>query len=169
MTGADQLMTRLYSEHYNVLVSFVLGYVRKREQAEDIVQETLLRAWRHVERIDTHRDTVRSYLMTIARNVVTDTWRAEQRRPQVVADDEALSRVASDDDVESVLEHHLVTIALERLSTEHRTVIKMLYYQGLSIAETADTLTIPMGTVKSRAYYAVRNLRAAFEELGVLR
>lgn len=55
------------------------------------------------------------------------------------------------------------------LSADHRAVVRALYYEGRSVAEAAQTLSIPEGTVKSRAYYAVRALRTVFEETGVLR
>jgi RNA polymerase sigma-70 factor (ECF subfamily) len=67
-----------------------------------------------------------------------------------------------------MVEGWLVTAALDRLSVEHRTVVQSLYYDGRTIADTALHLAVPQGTVKSRAYYAVRALRAAFEEMGVL-
>ncbi|WP_329213138.1 sigma-70 family RNA polymerase sigma factor [Streptomyces sp. NBC_01485] len=169
MTPDEQLMTTLYNEHYDVLISFALRYVHSREQAEDVVQETLLRAWRVVHKIHPGSASVRSYLFTIAHNVITDNWRATRRRPWLVSNDAAIAAVPSSDDVESALEGQLVAAALERLSPEHRMVIQALYYDGLTVAETAVRMTVPEGTVKSRAYYAVRNLRAAFEELGVLR
>jgi RNA polymerase sigma-70 factor (ECF subfamily) len=169
VTPEEQLMTALHTEHYQVLLGFVLRYARSREQAEDVVQETLLRAWRNVGQLDSRRASTRSYLFTIARNVLTDHWRAEQRRPRLVSDDEAIAAVPSADDVEAALEEHLIAAALERLSAEHRTVVRALYFDGLTTAEAAARLTVPEGTVKSRAYYAMRNLRAAFEEMGVLR
>jgi RNA polymerase sigma-70 factor, ECF subfamily len=169
VTPEEQLMTSLHSEHYDVLMSFVLGYVRSRDHAEDIVQETMLRAWRNIEKIRPDNAAVRSYLFAIARNVLTDAWRAERRRPVMVHDDAAIAAVPSLDDVESALEGQLVVAALGRLSGEHREVIQALYYDGLSVPEAAARLRLPQGTVKSRAYYAVRNLRTAFEEMGVLR
>jgi RNA polymerase sigma-70 factor, ECF subfamily len=75
-------MTALYTEHYAVLVSFISRYVRDRHKAEDQMQETLLRAWKHIDHPDTEPGRTRSYLLTIARNVVTTAWRAEQRRPE---------------------------------------------------------------------------------------
>lgn len=162
-------MTALHTEHYDVLISFVLRYVRNREQAEDAVQETMLRAWRSIDNVRPNDAAVRSYLLTIARNVLTDRWRAEQRRPVLVRDDAAIAAAPSLDDVESTLDGHLVAAALGRLSTEHREVVHALYYDGLSVTEAATKLTVPQGTIKSRAYYAVRALRAAFEEMGVLR
>jgi RNA polymerase sigma-70 factor (ECF subfamily) len=169
LTDEDALMTALYTEHYGVLLGFISRYVRDRHQAEDMVQETLLRAWRHIHRIDLDAASTRSYLLTIARNVVTNAWRAEQRRPRLVADDNALASLPTPDTVDGMVEGWLVTAALDRLSTEHRTVVQSLYFEGRTIADTAERLAVPPGTVKSRAYYAVRAMRAAFEEMGVLR
>ncbi|MEU3985294.1 sigma factor [Streptomyces sp. NPDC026672] len=91
-------MTVLHQDHYDVLMSFVLRYVDTRDEAEDVVQETLLRAWRTTGKVD--RATARSYLFTVARNVVIDGWRARQARPATVNDDRAIQQV-------SVRGHHM--------------------------------------------------------------
>jgi RNA polymerase sigma-70 factor (ECF subfamily) len=166
----EELMTALYTEHYAVLLSFISRYVHDRHRAEDLVQETLLRAWRHIDHLETDSSgRTRSYLLTIARNVVTNAWRAEQRRPRLVADEGAVESVPSADSVDQLVEGWLVAEALERLSPDHQAVVKAMYYEGQSVADTATRLRIPEGTVKSRAYYAVRALRTAFEEMGVIR
>lgn len=169
MRSHEELMTALYHEHHGALVGFVSGYVRDRHRVEDAVQETLLRAWRSIDRIDTDSTTVRSYLLTVARNVLTDAWRAEQRRPELVGDDAAVERIPADDDVEGMVEGWLISAAMDRLSPEHRDVIAALYFEGRTVADAAQRLSIPEGTAKSRAYYAVRALRSAFEEMGMLR
>ncbi|MET7399542.1 sigma-70 family RNA polymerase sigma factor [Dactylosporangium sp. AC04546] len=169
MTRDEELMTALYTEHYGVLLGFVSRYERDRHRAEDLVQETLLRAWKHIGRIDVGRDTTRSYLLTIARNVVSNAWRAEQRRPRLVADPDAVEAVAAADNVDEMVEGWLIKAALDRLSAEHREVVQSVYYDGRTVADTARKLSVPEGTVKSRAFYAVRALRAVFEEMGVLR
>jgi RNA polymerase sigma-70 factor, ECF subfamily len=166
----EELMTALYTEHYAVLLSFISRYVHDRHRAEDLVQETLLRAWRHIDHLETDSSgRTRSYLLTIARNVVTNAWRAEQRRPRLVADESAVESVPSADSVDQLVEGWLVAEALERLSPDHQAVVKAMYYEGQSVSDTAARLRIPEGTVKSRAYYAVRALRTAFEEMGVIR
>jgi len=166
----EELMTALYTEHYAVLLSFISRYVHDRHRAEDLVQETLLRAWRHIDNLDTNSSgRTRSYLLTIARNVVTNAWRAEQRRPRLVADESAVESAPSADSVDQLVEGWLVAEALERLSPDHQAVVKAMYYEGQSVSDTATRLRIPEGTVKSRAYYAVRALRTAFEEMGVIR
>jgi RNA polymerase sigma-70 factor (ECF subfamily) len=151
------------------LLGFILRYVRDRHRAEDLVQETLLRAWKHIDHLDTETGRTRSYLLTIARNVVTNAWRAEQRRPHLVADEAAVNSVPEADNVDQMVEGWLVAEALGRLSGEHQDVVRAMYFEGQSVADTARKLAIPEGTVKSRAYYAVRALRAVFEEMGVLR
>ena len=65
----EELMTALYTEHYAVLLGFISRYVHDRNRAEDLVQETLLRAWKHIDHLDTEPGRTRSYLLTIARNV----------------------------------------------------------------------------------------------------
>jgi RNA polymerase sigma-70 factor, ECF subfamily len=168
----EELMTALYTEHYGVLLSFISRYVRDRHRAEDLVQETLLRAWKHIDQIDAseadQRGT-RAYLLTIARNCVTNAWRADQRRPQLVEGEATINALPSADSVDAMIEGWLVSEALDRLSLDHRTVVRSLYYEGRTVADTAQRLSLPEGTVKSRAYYAVRALRVAFEEMGVLR
>ncbi len=129
----------------------------------------MLRAWRNLDAIDPRRGDPRSYLFTVARNVVIDTWRAEQRRPSLVAEDERLASQPVEDRLDARVDAWMVQQALERLSVEHRTVVDHLYYGGLTVTETAQSLGIPPGTVKSRAYYAVRVLRTVFDEMGMTR
>ncbi|WP_067494832.1 sigma-70 family RNA polymerase sigma factor [Actinoplanes sp. TFC3] len=165
----EKLMTALYTEHYGILLNFITRYVHDRHRAEDLVQETLLRAWRHIDHLDRDPGRTRSYLLTIARNVVTNSWRAEQRRPRLVADDGAVEAAPVADNVDQMVEGWLVAEALERLSDDHRAVVQAMYYDGRSVADAAKQLSVPEGTVKSRAFYAVRALRQVFEEMGVLR
>jgi RNA polymerase sigma-70 factor (ECF subfamily) len=165
----EELTTALYTEHYAVLLGFISRYVHDRHKAEDLVQETLLPAWRNIDRLDTERGRNPSYLLAIGRNVVTNAWRAEQRRPHLVADQAAVAAVPSADNVDQFVEAWLVAEALERLSCDHRAVVRAIYYEGQSVADAAHKLSVPEATVKSRAYYAVRALRTVIEEMGVLR
>ncbi|CAI7976683.1 hypothetical protein FRAHR75_2830002 [Frankia sp. Hr75.2] len=71
------------------------------------------------------------------------------------------------DDVSQAIEEWVVAEALGRISPAHRAVVQELYYEGRSVREAAARLALPEGTVKSRAYYAIRALRDAFEEMGV--
>ena len=162
-------MTALHDEHAAALFSFVLRYVDDRDRARDVVQETLLRAWRHLDRIDPRLGDPRSYLYTVARNVVTDQWRAAERRPRLVWDDTAVEAAADDDGLDAAVQGWMVAEGVQRLSPGHQAVIAAVYYQGRSVAEAAAVLGLPEGTIKSRCFYAVRALRAIFEEMGMVR
>lgn len=165
----EKLMRALYEQHADVLLRFVLRFTPDRSSAEDVVQETMLRAWRHLDRIDPTRGNPRSYLLTVARNVLTDRWRASERRPRLVTDDQALRDAPGDEDVDRALDGWLISEALSRLSAEHAAVVQALFYEDQSVADAAIALGVPQGTVRSRSYYAVRALRAAFDEMGVTR
>ena len=162
-------MRALYHLHGPALRGFVRRFVDEPTRAEDVVQEVMLRVWRNADSLDLARGDLRPYLFTVARNVLTDQWRAEQARPRLVgpADDPAAATVQ--DEVDRVLESALIAEAVQRLSAEHRAVVHEMFFRGRSVAETAAALGVPAGTIKSRSYYAVRALRAAFEEMGVTR
>jgi len=164
-TADDQLLRSLYAEHAGPLLGYVLRLTSgDRHQAEDVVQETLLRAWRHPEAL-TGRP-VRPWLFTVAKNLVVDAHRARRARPPE-AGDAPLAALPATDDLERALESWTVAEALADLSLEHRAVLIETYYQGRSVADAAQRLGIPPGTVKSRTYYALRALKLALEERGL--
>ncbi len=164
----EQLMAALCDAHADALLSFARRYTTDVAQAEDVVQETFLRAWRHLHRLDP-RANPRAYLLTTARNVMTDQWRKDRRRPRLVTDETVLSNQPAPEDLASAMQGWVVAEALARLSEDHRAVVQALYYDGCTVNEAALRLGVPAGTVKSRSYYAVRALRAALEEMGELR
>lgn len=169
MVTDDELVRRLYEEHGRALV----GYARTLlggdlGRAEDVVQEALLRAWRHPESVG-EGNSLSAWLRTVVRNLAYDQLRAARVRPQEL-DDGALQFVQRDDPgLDAVLVGLEVAEAMAAISDEHRAVVDALYFRDLSVAEAAAHLGIPVGTVKSRAHYALRALRAACEERGVLR
>lgn len=165
----ERVLAELYHEHGAALMSFALRLVDDRGTAEDVVQETMLRSWKNLDAIDPSRGNPRAYLFTIARNLVVDLWRAESRRPRLVTDERAVADQSVEDRADALIDAYVVEQALQRLSTEQRAVVDELYFRGATVNQTAQLLGIPPGTVKSRAYYAVRVLRIAFEEMGIPR
>jgi RNA polymerase sigma-70 factor (ECF subfamily) len=164
----EDLLRALYAEHGGFLLSYARRLLRGDEsRAEDVVQETLLRAWRHPEAFtDSAGGSVRGWLVTVARNVVIDGERARASRPTEVPAD-GTDTAAGRDVLDAVLVAHEVSDALQAISAEHRAVVHALYAEDMSVAQAAAALGIPEGTVKSRAYYGLRALRAACEERGV--
>jgi RNA polymerase sigma-70 factor (ECF subfamily) len=166
-SAADSALRLLYEQHAGPLLAYGLRLTGgDRGRAEDIVQETLLRAWRHPQALDPDRGPVRSWLFTVARNVAVDAHRARRARPTEVGD-EALAYLPGIDQIEQALDTLLVADALATLSPDHRAVIIETYYRGRSVGEAAAALAVPPGTVKSRTFYALRALRLALEERGV--
>ena len=164
------LMKALYDEHAAVLWRYALRLTGDASRAEDVVQETLLRAWQHPEVIgDTERST-RAWLFTVARNMIIDERRSARFRNVVGSlDDSSAPEQSVPDEVNAALDRMLIADATAQLSAEHRAVIDRSYYRGWTIAQIAADLQIAEGTVKSRLHYAVRALRLTLQEMGVTR
>lgn len=166
MASEAQLMRALHDEHAAALWAYALRLTGgDRGRAQDAVQESLLRAWRHPEVLDPARGSARAWLFRTLRNLLIDEWRARSVRPEVVTDQ--LPDVAGPDTAEAAVQSWLVAEALRRLSPAHRQVLVECFYRGCSVAEAAERLGIPPGTVKSRTHYALRALKLALEEMGV--
>ena len=129
------------------------------------MQETLFRAWRNPQSMHPARGSVRPWLWTVARNLVVDGERARRARPQEIGEPVA-ALAPVDDGIDRALAAQVVLDALTTLTPEHRAALVETYYRGRSVAEAARSLGVPEGTVKSRTYYALRNLKSALEERG---
>lgn len=149
------------------LVGFVLPFVNGDvHAAEDVVQETMLRAWQHAAELAPEKTG--SWLHTVARNIAISKYHRRRRaRPKEVPLDERA--LAADDGIEGIFDAWLIATALNKLSPEHRAVIVELYYRRRSVAEVATLLAIPEGTVRSRCFYGLRALRRELEEQGITR
>lgn len=140
--------------------------------AEEAVQDTLVRAWRHVHQFDPARGSVAAWLFGIARNVTTDWHRRQSARPRLVGSPEAAPPdpdALTEAEVERTLEAWQLAEALHGLSQEHRDAVVEVHYLGYTVREAAERHELPVGTVKSRLYYGLRALRLRLEEMGVTR
>ena len=164
----EQLLRTLHDEHAHALWAYVVRLTRgDQAKAQDVVQETLLRAWRTPSVLDQSRGSARGWLYTVARRIVIDDWRATRSRPEYVTDEVPEPAATEPDAVaQRTVDRDLVVAALKTLSDEHRDVVLECYFRGSSVAEAAEALGIPAGTVKSRTHYALRALRAAIEQMG---
>jgi RNA polymerase sigma-70 factor (ECF subfamily) len=163
----DDLMRALHNQHARALWSYTLHLTGgDRARAEDVVQETLLRAWRHPRVLDQSQGSARAWLFTVARRITIDGWRAAASRSEISTDSVPELPVA--DDTDRALEVWLVADALNQLSERHREVLVVCFFQGHSVAEAAARLGVAAGTVKSRTHYALRALKLVLEENGVI-
>jgi RNA polymerase sigma-70 factor (ECF subfamily) len=159
--AADVRMRALYDAHAGAVYRFLLNLTfGDRQLAEDLLQETLVRAWRNLDGFTVEIDRVRPWLMTVARRLAIDAGRARKARPSAVGGDDLSGLPAPDDAIERLLVGQVVRQAFAGLRSDHRRVLVEVYYRGRTIQETADILGIPEGTVKSRSYHALRSLRA---------
>jgi RNA polymerase sigma-70 factor, ECF subfamily len=162
---ADVLVSGLYAEYGHSVLLFVARLTGDRTGAEDIVQETLVRAWKHADDLVEDKGSVLGWLLTVARNLVADRARARALRPLELGDIGEHSHVHADHS-ESVVNTLMLGDALRQVSAAHRDVVVELYYRGRSVTEAARELGVPPGTVKSRSYYALRALRTVISATG---
>jgi RNA polymerase sigma-70 factor (ECF subfamily) len=162
----EELMRALHEEHAAALWSYALYLTSgDRIRAEDVVQETLLRAWRSSAVLDQSQGSARAWLFTVARRIAIDGWRSASHRSEVMTAAPPERPVA--DGTDRAVQGWLVAEALGELSERHREVLVLCYFQGYSVADAAALLGVAEGTVKSRTHYALRALRLVLEEKGV--
>jgi RNA polymerase sigma-70 factor (ECF subfamily) len=155
-----------YAAHGSELYRFAYRSLGDTGLAEEAVQTTYLRAWRNAHRFDEELGSLRTWLFAIIRNVVVDLARARSIRPTPTADGKSGDTGHPDDDIDRMLLAWQVEEALRRLSDDHRAVLVETYYRGRPYEAVGRDLGIPVGTVKSRVYYALRQLRLVLDELG---
>ena len=159
----------MYERYATPVYRFALQWSSgDRQQAEDVVQETFLRLWRSAERFDATQSSVRTFVFLIARRVTIDQHRRASVRPpgagvSVDAADEATGGEAA----ERIVTGIAVREALEALPPKHRQVLELGYDADLTQADIATRLELPLGTIKSRTYHALRALRGEMERRGL--
>lgn len=165
MSGREAALQSLHDRHAAELWRFALRLTHDREQAADVVQEVLLRAWKDPQLAQRDDAAARAWLFTATRNLVIDRWRSAQSRHEVTAGD--VPERSEADATARVLDRWLIAEALSTLSAEHRAVIGAAYFEGRTVADIAGWLGIPEGTVKSRLHYGLRMLKLRLQEQGV--
>ena len=163
----DAMVTELYRQYRVPLMSYVLRLTAgDRQHAEDVVQETMVRAWRQAGQLDLTEPSLMPWLVTVARRIVIDDKRRRSARPAETGDD-MLENTPVADTTEDLLRKMVVAEALQALSPAHREVLNETILRDRTVNEAAETLGIPVGTVKSRVYYALKALRVVLAERGV--
>ncbi|RLP68930.1 sigma-70 family RNA polymerase sigma factor [Mycetocola reblochoni] len=157
-TTVDELVRA----HGAGLLRYATGLMNgDRAAAEDVVQETWLRAWRHLDRLTEQQGSVRGWLTRVTHNIAMDQLRARRCRPAEVAWSELdTERVAAPHDPAHEVEDRIVVAELlGHVSELHRRTIHEVYFSDLTAAGAAATLGVPVGTVKSRVFHALRSMR----------
>ncbi|HSO28281.1 MAG TPA: sigma-70 family RNA polymerase sigma factor [Candidatus Sulfomarinibacteraceae bacterium] len=182
--GDEAAFMSLYDRHAVLLFGTTVRFLRDREAAAEVVQETFLAAWQRAAQFDAARGSIAGWLIGIARNRALDRLRAEGRRPRSVSADSFRASpgegsAAADragpvaDEPEAAADRHwlraLLRTSLGEMRPEEREVLVLAYDRELSQAEIADRLGLPIGTVKSRTRRALSRLRAYLADVPDLR
>jgi RNA polymerase sigma-70 factor (ECF subfamily) len=155
--GDVEVFDALYRENAPRLQAFLRQLVGNSQTAEDLVQDTFTQVWNRPSGFQPERGSLRGYLFGIARNRASDWWR-KQSAAHPLADEE---KSACRTEAASIMGD-----ALARLPDEQRTLIWLREVEGLSYAELAENLKIPIGTVRSRIFTAREALRAVWSNVG---
>jgi RNA polymerase sigma-70 factor, ECF subfamily len=154
-----------FDAHGGALFGFALNALRDPGLAEDCVQEVFLRAWRSRDRFDARRAGERTWLFVIARSVIVDVQRSLQRMPRIApAEDLDLDVRRLEASAPDHLDRLQMSEALAKLSAEHRSVIVAVHLRGATYAELSASTGIPVATLRTRAFYALRALRTHLHE-----
>jgi len=165
--GAEEALRLLLRAYGGALYGYAYKRLGDAGLAEEIVQETMLRVWQNAGRFDRGAGTLRGWLYQIASNLIVDAQRRRAVRPPSALYEP--SEVAdSKQSLEDEMLHWQVAAVMADLRPEHREVITLVHFEGFKLREVADQLRIPLGTVKSRCFYALESLRVALEEQGLL-
>lgn len=163
-THQDELLHGLVSDHSKALLAYARTMAKDHHLAEDIVQETFLRAWANIEKLYSRQGSIRGWLLTVTRNLMTDRMRsAASRHESVGAEDDRIlevrQRMTEADSADAVLTSVETMARLHHLSLAHREVLWHIYWRDRTVDETARILGVSSGTVKSRQHYALTYLR----------
>jgi RNA polymerase sigma-70 factor, ECF subfamily len=160
-------LVELYHRYAARLYGLGLKLLGEPGMAEELVQESFLRLWRSAGGYDPERGSVRTFLFTIARRAAVDLLRRRASRPLATGEPDG-SAALDDEAFDALLLRLDVRDALDSLSAKHREVLELMLEEDLGRAEIAARLGIPVGTVKTRAFYGLRALRLELEERGIL-
>ena len=152
----------MWHSHADEMYGYALRALGDRAAADDAVQEAFVRAWRAAGSYDTSRP-LRAWLFAILRNVVVDEARARSRRPEPT---DTPVEPADLERMDHLVDEWVVHEALRRIRTDQRIVLVETFYRRRPYADVARELGIPEGTARTRAYYGLRALRLALEEMG---
>jgi RNA polymerase sigma-70 factor (ECF subfamily) len=158
-----QALAELYDRYGGMIYRLVLRMVRDSGIAEDLVQETFLRAWNRAAAFDAERGAAGPWLLAIARNRALDFLRAQSRHGGNTMElNEAEHPARFVNFPAEALNFDLarqVKRALEQLSTDQRAAIELAYFEGMSQSEIAERMGQPLGTVKTWMRRAMQRMR----------
>ena len=162
--GDRAALATLYERHASLLLGLALRIVRERREAEDLLHDVFLEAWRTAKDFDPKRGRVRTWLAIRMRSRALDLQKSA--RVSRNTGDAGLDLLVDEAEGASP-DHGRVRSALAELGSDQRRVLELAYFEGLSCSEIAKRVAIPVGTVKSRLFRARRQLQSSLYRYAV--
>ena len=159
-----QAVEECLNKYGKLVWSIALNFLKSREDAEDAVQDIFIDIWKYAGRFDADKSAEASFISMIARRRLIDRLRKINRQPKVFFSEEGLQNLSSEVDkkLQIYVEAKEAVKQLERLNPRQREVIQMSIYGGMSQSEIAETVGLPLGTVKSLIRRGFQKIRDAF-------
>jgi RNA polymerase sigma-70 factor, ECF subfamily len=161
--GDDRALSELYDRFARQVYATGIRLLKDSNLAEELVQDAFTNVWRGAGSFDQDRASFATWLYRITRNRATDMDRRRRVRP-LSAGEQPLRNVSGGPDSEASVALWDIARALSRISEEHREVLTLAYFEGLSQREISRRTGIPLGTVKSRTTAALKRLRHTMED-----
>ncbi|MEX2279148.1 MAG: sigma-70 family RNA polymerase sigma factor [Acidimicrobiia bacterium] len=170
VAGDEQALSEVYQRHSGIILGLAQKLTRNRTLAEDVTQEVFVRLWKHPDRFDPERGTLRSYLLTQTHGRSVDLIRSESSRrirEERDATLEAGPSMSIEDEVVELRMGEHIRHALRDLPAGERAAIEMAYFGGHSYRQVAELLSVAEGTVKSRIRSGMLRLGATLRASGI--
>jgi len=164
--GDQRAAALLYDRYGRRLYGLGVRLLGDSGLAEELVQETFVRLWRTASSYRADLGSVATFVFTIARRLAIDLWRRPSSRP-FEPEPAELHDADGRDPIDAVIAGVTVRDALDGLGADHRQVIELAYNGGLTQQEIAVQLGVPLGTVKTRTFHALRALKVNLADRGL--
>ena len=167
--GSEDALVTLHHRYVNLVFSLALRILGDPMAAEEVTQDVFIKLWRHPRAYDPNRGRFSSWLLTVARHAAINHLRRNSRRPQgLTSSDEREQHTAREQTIPKgnprPEPHHDLHIALERIPPDQRQVIELAYFGGMSQQDIAESLHLPLGTIKTRVRLGMQRLRAIWQQ-----
>ena len=165
--GDREALQRLYQLYAPSLLGLAIQILRSREEAEEILQEVLVQAWRQADRYDPGKASVRTWLTLMTRSRAIDRRRINLTRHRTAQNAKRLGTLPTKVEPEGVRNVWLaqlrkrLRLELSEIPPTQRQIVELIYFRGLTQVEVAERIQIPLGTVKTRTLLAMKKLRQA--------
>ena len=165
--GDREALGRLYDRYAPALLGLIVQILRSREEAEEVLQEVLVQAWRQANRYDPSRASVRTWLTLMARCRAIERRRVNMTRKRTVQNAQRYGVIATRVDPEGAHNVWLSQLRrrlqgeLRKIPPAQRQIIELLYFGGLTQIQVAEKMQVPLGTVKTRNLLGMKKLRRA--------